>query len=137
MLIPLVVSAALLVNAQKLNMASVPTNVQEAFAKKHQGLKVKWEMEKALYEANFKQDGIAISELYRSDGTMTESETAIKTSELPFLVRDYLRSHYNGSAIKDAARIMKADGTVNFEAGVRHVDVVFDATGKFVKEVRD
>ena len=42
-----------------------------------------------------------------------------------------------GKNIKEGAKITKADGTVNYEAEVNGTDVIFDASGKFIKEAKD
>lgn len=136
--IPLSVAAAMIVSAQKLTLADVPAKVKATFAKQHPSLAtVKWEKEKGDYEAGFKMDGKTISELYSADGTMKESEVDIKTSELPSSVQGYVKNHYKGSGIREAAKITAANGTVTYEAEVKKMDVIFDAAGNFLKEVKD
>ncbi|MCW3117182.1 MAG: hypothetical protein JWM28_1264 [Chitinophagaceae bacterium] len=123
--------------AQKLDASKVPAAVKTAFAKQYPGVTAKWEKEKSNYEAGFKQNGTSISVLYDANGTMTESETDIKISDLPPTVLAYVKEHYKGKSIKEGAKITKADGTVNYEAEVNGKDVMFDADGKFLKEVKD
>jgi len=123
--------------AQKLDASKVPAAVKAAFTKQYPGTAVKWEMEDGKYEASFKQNGSSMSVLYGANGTMTESEVDIKTTELPAAVLAYVKEHYKGKSIKEGAKITKADGTVNFEAEVDGKDVIFDASGKFIKEVKD
>jgi len=50
---------------------------------------------------------------------------------------EYVKAHYKGATAKEAAKITKADGTVNYEAEVSKKDVIFDAKGKFIKEEKD
>jgi len=123
--------------AQKLDASKVPAAVKAAFSKQYPGTAVKWEMEDGKYEASFKQNGNSMSVLYEANGTMTESEVDIKTTALPAAVQAYIKEHYKGKAIKEGAKITKADGTVNYEAEVDGKDVIFDAAGKFLKEVKD
>ena len=78
-----------------------------------------------------------MSAIFSADGTMLRSEMTIKTSELPASVLQYTSAHYKGAFIKEAARITKANGEVNYEAEVKKTDVMFDASGKFIKEVKD
>ena len=123
--------------AQKLDAAKVPAAVKQAFAKKYPGLTAKWEMESGNYEAAFKKDGKSMSAVFEPGGNMMESEVAIKVTALPAEVLTYVKEHYKGAVIREAARITKADGTVNFEAEVNKMDVLFDAKGKFIKEAKD
>ncbi|HEY1869417.1 MAG TPA: hypothetical protein VGG71_00095, partial [Chitinophagaceae bacterium] len=71
------------------------------------------------------------------DGTMTESEVSIKTEELPVSALSYLKANYKDKKIKEAAKITKADGTINYEGEVEGKDVIFDKDGKFIKEAKD
>ena len=125
-------------NAQKMNAAKVPATVKESFTKSFSDATgVKWELENKNYEANFKQDGKAMSAVIDSKGTLLETETDIKISELPATVTGYIAMHYKGAKIKEAAIIKKADGEMNYEAEVNHKDVLFNSKGEFIKEVKD
>lgn len=115
--------------AQKLNVAKVPASVKAAFTKLHPATKVSWEMEKVNYEAGFSLNGKEISEVYAKNGALLETEIEIKSSELPTPVLAKLR----GMKIAEAARITKADGTLNYEAEVKGKDLLFDANGNPVK----
>ena len=123
--------------AQKLDASKVPAAVKAAFTKQFPGATVKWEKEDGKYEAGFKQNGNTMSALFEANGTMTESEMDMKVTDLPAAVLSYVKDHYKGKSIKEGAKITKADGTVNYEAEVGGKDVIFDATGKFLKEVKD
>ena len=123
--------------AQKLNNADVPAPVKASFTKKYPGAVAKWEKEDGKYEAGFKKDGKTMSALFEVNGTFTESEVDIKTEDLPATVLAYVKEHYKGKTVKEGAKITKADGTINYEAEVDGNDVIFDAAGKFLKEVKD
>lgn len=128
----------LFASAQKLDASKVPAAVREAFAKQYPNIKdVKWEMEDGKYEASFKQDGKSMSTLQNAQGNITETETSIKVEELPASASAYVKEHYKGQSIKEASKITKANGEINFEAELKGKDVVFDATGKFLKEQKD
>lgn len=122
---------------QKTDASKVPAAVKASFAKKFPGVTVRWEKENNQYEAGFKQNGKTMSALFETNGTLTETEMDIKASSLPAAVLSYIKEHYNGKVIKEAAKITKADGTVNYEAEVSGKDVIFDSNGKFLKEVKD
>lgn len=123
--------------AQKLDVSKVPTAVKESFAKKYPGAKPKWGKEDDKFEAGFKQGSHSMSAVYEANGTMTESEVDIKVAELPVTILAYVKEHYKGANIKEAAKITKRDGTLNYEAEVNKMDVIFDTNGKFIKEVKD
>lgn len=125
------------VNAQKLDASKVPAPVKEAFVKKFPGTTPVWENENGKYEASFKSKGQSMSSLFEADGSLLETEVGIKISSLPSSIAIYVKEHYKGATIKEAAKITKADGTINYEAEVNKVDVVFDAEGKFLKEEKD
>ncbi len=123
--------------AQKLDASKVPVAVKAAFAKQYPGAIAKWEKEAGNYEVNFKQNGSTMSALYDANGTMKESEMDIKVSDLPATVQAYIKEHYKGKTVKEAAIITKADGSVNYEAEINGKDVIFDSNGKFIKETKD
>ena len=117
--------------------AVVPEAVKVSFEKKFPGTKAKWEKEGDGYEANFTKSGDKMSAVFLADGTITETETAIKTSELPTAVINYIKQNRKNASIKEAAKIIKADGQINYEAEVMGKDMVFDADGNFLKETKD
>ena len=78
-----------------------------------------------------------MSVLITPAGVITETEMDIKISTLPAVVQNYLKEHYTGKEIKEAAKITKADGTINYEAEVGGTDIIFGADGKFIKETKD
>jgi hypothetical protein len=122
---------------QKLDASKVPAAVKAAFTKQYPGTTAKWEKEDGKYEASFKQAGNDVSAMFEPNGTFTESETEMKAADLPASIISYVKEHYKGKAIKSGAKITKVDGTVNYEAALGGKDVIFDANGKFLKEVKD
>ncbi len=137
MLTIIATSLAFAACGQKIDASKVPANVKASFAKAYPGITAKWEKENGKYEVNFKKDGNTMSVLIETNGNITETETDIKTSDLPATVLAYVKEHYAGKKIKEAAKLVKADGSVNYEAEVNGKDVIFDANGKFIKEAKD
>jgi hypothetical protein len=132
-----VAGATLGASAQKLDASKVPASVKATFAKQFPGIeKVKWEKEGAAYEAGFKKDGQTMAAMFTPEGVLTESEVEIPVSSLPAPVKEYVKAHYKG-AIKEAAKITKANGEINFEAEVDGMDRLFDTNGKYLKSVKD
>ncbi len=120
---------------QKMNAAKVPAPVKEAFAKQFPGASAKWVKEEEKYEAGFKQNGHEMSAVFEANGTMTESEMEITIAELPAMIKEYIKTHYNNTAIKEAAKITSVSGTMEYEAAIKGKDIIFDSNGNFIKEI--
>jgi uncharacterized Zn ribbon protein len=124
--------------AQKVAKKDVPSAVQKAFSKGFpDATSVKWEKENGNYEASFEKKESEISVVYDANGTLLETETEISIKELPVSVLDYVKAHYKGQKIKEAATITDANGMVTFEAEIKGMDLIFDSKGSFLKEVKD
>jgi len=123
--------------AQNINATKVPVVVMSAFQKQFKGVTAKWEKENDKYEAGFTFKGATMSATYAVNGSLQETEVDIKVVELPATILTYLKEHYKGKTIKEGAKITKSDGSVNYEAEVAGKDVIFDANGKFLKEMKD
>ena len=133
----LATTVCLTANAQKINASKVPQAVKNSFTKNYPGTTATWEKEGAKFEAGFKQKGTTMSALFEANGTMTESETDMAVNQLPSKVLAYVKAHYPGKTVKEGAKITKADGTVTYEAEVNGKDVIFDASGNYMKVVAD
>lgn len=122
---------------QKVKEAQVPATVKASFQKKFTGAKeVKWEKEDGKFEANFEQNNNEMSALFSNAGMLEETESEIKKSELPPAVVSYLNSNYKGIKIKETAKLIKANGEVNFEAQIKNMDLIFDVNGKLIKTLK-
>lgn len=117
---------------------TAPAAAKAAFAKAYpKASKVKWEKEDGKYEVSFTDNGKELSAIYTEKGALEETEHEMTVAELPAPVLSYMKEHYKGITVKGAAKIIKADGSVNYEAAVKGKDVLFDANGKFIKEAKD
>ena len=110
--------------------AIVSTAFNKAFPK---ASKVKWEKEKAGYEAGFVQNGKEMSAVYDSEGHLKETEVEINITELPQIAQTYLKTNYKNAAVKEATKITMADGKIVYEAELNKKDIIFDAKGNFMK----
>jgi len=123
-------------NSKKIN---VPTIVTEMFKKEFPGKKAKWGMEGADYEAEFKINGSDASAVYNPNGHRKALEIAIKTSELPASVVEYLKKNYPTNKITETAKITDDKNVVTYEAEIKKdgksYDVLLDTNGKFIKMV--
>ena len=138
-LIGLVVCAGFagMASAQHLKAAAVPAAAKSSFEKKYPHTEAKWEKEHGNYEVNFKKDGNQMSVVIDAKGMILETETDIAINQLPEKVSSYLKTHYKGAKVKEAAKIVKADGSIIYEGEVNGKDVMFDSNGKFLKEAKD
>lgn len=117
---------------------TVPPAAMIAFQKAYpHAAKVEWEKEDADYEVNFTAGSKVMSAVYDASGTLKETEENILVNELPSGIVTYMKLHYKGAAIKQAAKITKANGEVNCEAEVNKTDVIFSRDGRFLKEEKD
>jgi hypothetical protein len=123
---------------QKVKQGDVPAEVKQAFQKNFIQVKeVKWEKEDGKFEVNFEQGKHEMSAVFTSSGVLEETEMEIKVNELPSAITTYISSNYKGAKVKEAAKITKANGVVNYEAEVKGSDLIFDINGKFIKSVRE
>ncbi len=122
---------------QKIDASKVPAAVKTSFAAKFPGAKVKWEKEDGKYEAGFTHQGHEMSALFQENGTMEESEMEINVTELPAAISAYITKHHPGVAIKEAAKITRSNGAIQYEAEVKGKDLIFDEKGNFLKETKD
>lgn len=130
--------ASLGASAQKINASKVPDAVKASFAKKFaSATDAKWEQEKTEYEVEFKQGGQEMTANFDAAGNWKETEKEIAVTNLPASAKNYLQEHYKGEKIKEAAEITLANGSINYEAEVKGMDVIFDGSGKFLKEHKD
>jgi hypothetical protein len=129
------VGAGLTLNAHaQHNTNDVPAAVTTAFAQQFPGSsKVKWVEKDGEYEARFKQKRQEMSAVYKADGTLAATEHEIEVWQLPLPVIEYVEQHYGGS-IKEAARVTRADGQINYEAVLKDREVLFDASCTFLEE---
>lgn len=113
----------------------IPVAAKAAFAKAYAtATKVKWEQEGDKYEASFMSGGKEMSVLYSASGAAVETETKIAIAELPAKAQKYAQAKGN---IKEAARIVAANGTVKYEAEVKGKDLLFDNEGNFMEAKSD
>lgn len=124
-------------DAQKLKEADVPAVVKATFEKQYPGAKAEWEKEGTNYEAEFDFKKEEMSVVIDATGTIIETEVEIEVSALPKAATDYIATHYKGIKIKEAAKITDAKGVVTYEGEIKGMDLLFDSTGTFIKEVKE
>lgn len=123
----------------KSHKIDVPEIVTTMFSKEFPDKKVKWDMEDGDFEAEFKINGSDASAVYDKKGHRKALEVAIKTSELPAPILEYLKQNYPTNKITEAAKITDDKNVLTYEAEIgkegKSYDVLFEANGKFIKIV--
>ena len=110
----------------------VPDAVKKAFAKQFPlATNSTWEKEDGKYEVNFKNEGKETSALFSLSGSLEETEIVIPETELPANALKLAKAKGN---IKEATKIIKADGSIMYEAEVNKKDLLFDSNGNPVKK---
>jgi len=117
--------------AQKTPPAAAVT----AFNQRFQNVqKIDWGKEKnGEWEAEFKQGGAEMSANFSAEGKWLETETEIKIADLPAAVQAAVK----GEKVKEASKILRADGSTVYEAEVKGKDLIYDASGKLLSQDKD
>jgi hypothetical protein len=136
-IVVLFISAGSVALSQKINASAVPSVVKKAFNNSHPGISPEWEKENGSFEASFKKGKHDMSCVIDNSGTILETETDIPVSELPQEAVIYLKAHYKGHTIREASKVIRKDGSINYEAKVKDTDVMFDKHGKYLNEIKE
>ncbi|HEY4060430.1 MAG TPA: PepSY-like domain-containing protein [Puia sp.] len=121
--------------AQTLKPSDVPPAVRAGFGKKYpDATRVTWEKEKGNFEANWGgKSGEDNSVQYSPSAKFLEYARAIPAGDLPAAVSSYVKTHYKGQAIREAARVTDAAGRVTYAAEIKGKELIFDDKGSFLK----
>ena len=118
---------------QRLNHTAVPGQVKKVFTKIYPNTQVTWQKEEGNYEANFLRAGKKMSTVINDNGNIIETQVQIGLSQLPSRIKNYINLNYKNAPIKEAAKITKANGVVNYEAEINQGTLLFDAAGNFTR----
>ena len=84
-------------------------------------------------------NGSDASAVYDKTGHRKALEITIKESELPANVMQYVKTNYPATKITETAKITDDKNVVTYEAEIKKNgkshDLLFDASGKFIKIV--
>jgi len=116
-------------NAQKILEKEAPYVVKSALQKNYPQLnEQKREKPKAHYEAKLERRAMEYSVLIDNAGNMFETD-------VPVHAKTYIAKNYVGQKIKETAKIVDAKDV--FTSEVERKDLIFDSSGKFIKETND
>lgn len=124
------------VHAQPINEKDIPQKVKTSFSKMFPDAELtSWNKKGAQFEASFfsfrKNNWSAV---FTADGEWTERRTTIPPANLPPITKKYLRKHYWGIPVKNAAKITKAIKEVQYEVTLSGKKLFFDKNGIFLNE---
>ncbi|MEO5569405.1 MAG: PepSY-like domain-containing protein [Bacteroidia bacterium] len=127
-------------HAQKITADKVPAEVTSAFKAKFPEVKdVDWEMEKANeFEAAFKVSGADQTASFNADGKWMETETEIKVSELPAVVKQSIEKQFPGFKMEEASKVDNAEKGLCYEAeiekGKETYEVLLNSKGELLSK---
>lgn len=118
----------------------IPAAAKAGFATKFPtAQKLKWSIEKpGEFEAEFTLNKVETSALLDAKGTVLETETEIKESELPQAVKAALAKDFAGYKPDEIEKATDAKGSVSYEMeavkGKEKLEISFDVNGKLLKK---
>ena len=134
-LLAAVLCLTLQLEAQSVKERDVPVAVTSRVSTLYpDAVKIKWEMEDGMYEASFMTGNKETSVLVSSQGMLVQTETEIEVAALPKEAAIYIMQNNPGNAIQEATKRTDVYGVVRYEAELKNMEYVFDATGKLLTE---
>lgn len=137
-------------NAQQVDTKDVPDTVISTFQFLYPLVKdVKWERGENNYLAKFSRvrsqsNNIKVTEgekvekviFFTPEGALIKSETKLKLTNLPPKINDYIKSNYPKNNIKELTEVINAKRFFSYRVHLDGMDLIFDVSGKFLKEIK-
>jgi hypothetical protein len=121
--------------SQNLNPSSLPTSLVEA--SKAAGIPAKgvsWELKNGVYEAEYKLNGVEITNLFSETSVLLATETELKVNDLPPAVLKYSSVTWPGKKITEASKIEWVSGTVQYEIEIEGNEYLLDNNGMLISQ---
>jgi hypothetical protein len=116
----------------------VPSPVVTAFHKIFPAITdYDWSMEDGNYESEYEANKVESSATFDANGNLLETEKEMDVKNLQTVITDYIAKNYSGAEIKEASEITDSNGVKTYEAEIKRKDLLFDTSGKFLKEETD
>lgn len=129
------------ITAQKISSENVPAAVTSAFKAKFSiAEKTTWEMDYDNFEADFTVGKSYFSATFDKDGKWLGTETFLKVSELPKVIREALSKKYgelSAYKVTEAIKVEKEKGTtysLEIVKGENTYDLLFDEAGELLED---
>jgi hypothetical protein len=124
--------------AQRISSKDVPAPVTAAFEKAYPDAKgVEWRKVDKYYKAEFDQKAIEYGVTYDIMGKLISNEVEISRNDLPQNIKDYANSHYAGKRLREATKVVTANGVESYQIDIAGMEVSFDSKGNFLNERKD
>jgi len=127
-------------SAQDIDQKDVPSVIKTVFNKAYpKATDVDWEKKGANYEVDFNLGRVDHKATYSVSGKSLSFEKDIPNTQLPAVIAKNIKSKYPKGRIDDVDWINTA-GKITYKIdieGTPDVNVWYDASGKFIKEVAD
>jgi len=139
-LVPLFFFGSITLSCQNSKLGKAPKTVEKAFQTKYPGENdPDWEIDAhGNYESHFKQEGIKYRADFSPEGLWIETETSIKTKELPKAIQKVIKEKY---MIYTIAEVEKVDHhtkgifyDVEFKQKGKNYDVEFKEDGTIINQ---
>lgn len=128
------------VNAQDIRSSEVPSAIQSQFTQDYKNAKdIEWEKEIDNYKVEFEIDRLDYEIWYAATGEQIKLEKDIQTNELPTTINSAIKNKYSDYSIDDCEMQEENGKTTYFielEKWNDEIDVVYDATGKLIREMK-
>lgn len=138
-------------NAQQVDVKDVPDTVISTFKFLYPLVKdVKWERGENNYLAKFSRvrsqsNNIKVTEgekvekiiFITPEGGLIKSETKLKITNLPPKINDYIKVNYPKNNIIELTEVINAKRFFSYRVRLDGIDLIFDVSGKFLKEIKD
>ena len=125
---------------QKVSPDKLPTSVAASFKSKYPTAgKVNWQLANANeYRANFIMKKTLKSAIFGADGSWRQTETQLKTIEIPKIIRQSVSKQFIGYAIKRTLKIEKKEGASVYEVLIKKAtksySVTYAITGEMLRK---
>jgi hypothetical protein len=127
--------------AQEMAPQDVPAAITASFTAKYpDAAEVKWKKNKSgKYEADFRQKGKKAEAKFTADGAWDSADIRIDAKDLPETATGYLKKNYAAYKVDAAEWKEDKDASKNvYEVKLKkdksETELVFDATGKYLKK---
>ena len=120
----------------EISLEEVPMAVREAFDEAFSEIEeVEWELERGMYEAEFKIDGREYGIYFNNDGVLIAREKEIEVEDLPDVIKELLEAEYQEFEIDEVEIVESEDGDsyeIELESENSWVELRLNADGSVI-----
>lgn len=126
---------------QDIPQSQVPASIVEKFQKAFpKALDLEWEMDGAMYKAEFEIGLLDHEVWYDSNAKVVRHKEDISQTDIPASIRTKINNDFAAYKIDDSKKISSDEGTnyfVELKKSGEEWDILFDAAGNIVSKVMD